>query len=131
MPIKRPILLYSLLAFLFAITLLYQLRYVPDLIHREQTHIPFFSVDPGTNSVALVTRESASLGIHKGDRVLTINGEPFTGTGQLGHAYAAAQPGVPVVVTIVPKMPRLKTGATSQCRSLGPGGLSRMRRSTW
>jgi len=102
-PIKRPIFLYSLLAVLFAITLLYQLRYVPDLIHREQTHIPFFSVDPGSNSVALVTRESASLGIHKGDRLFAVNGEPFTGTGQLGHAYAAAQPGVPLVVTIVPK----------------------------
>jgi len=102
-PIKRPIFLYSLLTILFAITLLYQLRYVPDLIHQEQLHIPFFSVDSGTNNVALVTRESAGLGIHKGDQLLAISGEPFTGTGLLGHAFAAAQPGVPLLVTIVPK----------------------------
>jgi phosphoserine phosphatase RsbU/P len=102
-PIKRPTFLYSLLAVLFAITLLYQLRYVPDLIRHEQIHVPFFSLDPGSNSMTLVTPESSGLGIQKGDRLLSINGEPFTGTGQLGRAFAAAQPGVPLAVTIVPK----------------------------
>jgi phosphoserine phosphatase RsbU/P len=102
-PIKRPTFLYSLLAFLFAITLLYQIRYVPDLIHREQIHIPFFSVDVGSNSLTLVTPEAAGLGIHKGDHLLAVNGVPFTGTGLLGQAFEAAQPGVPLVITVAPK----------------------------
>ena len=44
MPTKRPVFLYSVLAFIFAITLVYQARYLPDIIHRESTDAPFFFV---------------------------------------------------------------------------------------
>ncbi len=53
MPIKRPIFLYSLLATLFAITLLYQVRYLPDLFRRETLNFPFFFVDPGSEPYQL------------------------------------------------------------------------------
>jgi sigma-B regulation protein RsbU (phosphoserine phosphatase) len=102
-PIKRPIFLYSVLAILFAIALLYQIRYLPDFVRREARQIPFFFVEPGTNRVTNATPETAGFGIHNGDQVLAVNGASYTGTGLLGHAFLEARVGVPVVVTTAPK----------------------------
>jgi phosphoserine phosphatase RsbU/P len=102
-PIKRPIFLYSVLACLFAITVLYQIRYIPDLIHRETLHSPFFFVDAGSNTINFSTAETIGLGIHNGDELLAINGAPFTGTGLLGQAFRSAQVGTSIVATIAPK----------------------------
>ena len=102
-PTKRPIFLYSLLAILFAITLLYQIRYLPDFVHREARHIPFFFVESGTNRVSYATPETAGFGIHNGDQVLAVNGASYTATGLLGHAFLEARVGVPLVVAIAPK----------------------------
>jgi phosphoserine phosphatase RsbU/P len=102
-PAKRPILLYSLLAALFAITLLYQMAYIPDLIHRETLHFPFFFVDSGSDAINSTTPEAASFGIHSGDHLLAVNGMPFTGTGLLGQSFRNARVGVPLALTILPK----------------------------
>ncbi len=102
MPVKRPIFLYSLLAGLFAITLLYQARYLPDFVHGEARSFPFFFVDSGSNRISLVTRETTGLGIHNGDQLLAVNGVPYTGTAVPGRAFATAQAGTPLLVTIVP-----------------------------
>ncbi len=103
MPAKRPILLYSLLATLFAITLIYQMAYIPDLIHRETVQLPFFFVDPGSDSINFTTPEAASFGIRNGDHLLALNGVPFTGTGLLGQAFRNVRAGVPLALTIAPK----------------------------
>ena len=42
MPTKRPTLLYSLLAALFAISLFFQVPYLHDLFRRETLQFPFF-----------------------------------------------------------------------------------------
>jgi phosphoserine phosphatase RsbU/P len=102
-PTKRPTLLYSLLATLFAITLLYQVRYLPDLVRRETVHFPFFFVDAGSDTINFTTPEAASFGIRNGDHLLAVNGAPFTGTGVLGQAFENARPGVPLVLTVVAK----------------------------
>jgi sigma-B regulation protein RsbU (phosphoserine phosphatase) len=102
-PTKRPAFLYSLLAGLFVISLLYQIRYLPDLFHRETLHFPFFFVDAGSDTINFVTPEAASFGIRNGDHLLAVNGTPLTGTGVLGQAFAKARAGVPLVLTIVPK----------------------------
>jgi hypothetical protein len=102
-PIKRPILLYSLLAGLFVISLLYQIRYLPDLFHRETLHFPFFFVDAGSDTINFTTPEAAGFGIRNGDHLLAVNGTPFTGTGVLGQAFAKARVGVPLLLTVVPK----------------------------
>ncbi len=103
MPTKRPTLLYSLLAGLFAISLLYQVPYLHDLFRRETLQFPFFFVDPGSNTINFTTPEAASLGIRNGDHLVTVNGTPFTGTGVLGQAFNKAKAGVPLVLTIVAK----------------------------
>jgi len=102
-PIKRPILLYSLLAGLFVISLLYQIRYLPDLFHRETLHFPFFFVDAGSDTINFTTPEAAGFGIRNGDHLLAVNGTPFTGTVVLGQAFAKARVGVPLLLTVVPK----------------------------
>jgi sigma-B regulation protein RsbU (phosphoserine phosphatase) len=102
-PTRRPVFLYSLLAALFAIALLYQVRYLPDLVRSQGIQSPFFFVSTGSNRVAYSTPEDAAYGIHTGDRLLAVNGVPFTGSGVLGHAQAMRRPGVPMAVTIAPK----------------------------
>ena len=103
MPTKRPIFLYSLLATLFAVTLLYQVFYFPDFVRREAKHVPSFFVEPGSNRIAFASAEAPAHGIHDGDGLLAVNGVPYTGTGILGRAFRSLQVGVPLVVTVVPK----------------------------
>jgi phosphoserine phosphatase RsbU/P len=102
-PTKRPVFLYSLLATLFVITLLYQAGYLPSFFRDEVTHCPFFFAESGSNRITFATAESVGYGIHDGDQLLAVNGVPYTGTGVLGHAFRSATVGVPLVVTIVPK----------------------------
>ena len=103
MPTKRPTLLYGLLAALFAIVLLYHIRYFPDLFRREALHYSFFFVTPGTDTIDFSTPEAASLGIHNGDHLVAVNGLPFTGTSVLGKAFSEVQVGRPMTATIIPK----------------------------
>jgi len=102
-PTQRPFFLYSLLVALFAITLLYQVRYLPDVVRNERIQSPFFFVDSGSNRIALATPEARAYGIYTGDRLLAVNGVPFTGGGVLGRARAVRKLGVPMEVTIAPK----------------------------
>jgi phosphoserine phosphatase RsbU/P len=102
-PTKRPILLYNLLAALFAISLLYQVRYLHDLFRHETVQFPFFFVDSGSDTINFTTPEAASLGIRNGDHLLAVNRIPLTGTGVLGQAFDKAKAGVPLVLTIVAK----------------------------
>jgi phosphoserine phosphatase RsbU/P len=112
-PTRRPVFLYTLLTALFAITLLYQVRYLPDIVRSQRIDSPFFFVATGSNRIALATPETASYGIHTGDRLLAVNGVPFTGSGVLGRARAMRRPGVPMEVTIAPK-----NGADSDQRTI-------------
>ena len=103
MPTKRPVFLYSLLAALFVITLLYQAGYLPDFVRGEVLHCPTFFAESGSNRISFATAEAAGYGIHDGDHLLSVNDVPYTGTGVLGQAFRSATVGVPLRVTIVPK----------------------------
>ena len=51
MPTRRPVFLYSLLAALFAITLLYQVRYLPDVVRSQRiTRLSSLSMRGATGS---------------------------------------------------------------------------------
>ena len=102
MSTKRPIFLYILLAALFAITLVYQVRYVPDFLSRERANVPFFAMRPGTNKVYMASRNTVTSGVRNGDALLAINGVPYRGSAQLGRAFNEAQPGSALTVTIAP-----------------------------
>jgi phosphoserine phosphatase RsbU/P len=102
-PTKRPTLLYSLLAGLFAISLLYQVRYLPDLFRRETLSFPFFFVDSGSDTINFTTPEAGRFGIRNGDHLVAVNGTAFTGTGLLGQSFNGAKVGTSLAVTIVAK----------------------------
>ncbi|MGB9123294.1 MAG: SpoIIE family protein phosphatase [Candidatus Angelobacter sp.] len=101
MPIKRPIFRYSVLAFLFIATILYEVRYTRDIILGESTDIASVIPETGSNRVRFAAPEAARAGIHVGDLLVAVNGVPYTGTGVLGGAFAHARPGIPIVLTIV------------------------------
>ena len=90
MPVKRPIFRYCVLAFLFAITVAYEVPYLHDVL-RDQAqgrHVPFFSIEAATDRVDIVTRDAAQAGIHKGDEVLSIDGQPYKGLNDWAHPFA-------------------------------------------
>jgi sigma-B regulation protein RsbU (phosphoserine phosphatase) len=102
MPTKRPVFLYTLLAILFAVNLLYRGFYLPGFVHLEKLSFPFFFAESGSNRIDLATPKVVEFGVHNEDQLIAVNGTPYTGTGVLGRAFAKAEAGTPLVVTIVP-----------------------------
>jgi sigma-B regulation protein RsbU (phosphoserine phosphatase) len=76
------------LAFLFAITLAYEIPYLHDILRDETRKVPFFTMEGATDRVDIVTNEAAQAGIHKGDEVLSIDGRPYKGVGDWAHPFA-------------------------------------------
>jgi phosphoserine phosphatase RsbU/P len=102
-PTKRPIFLYSLLAVLFAVNLLYRVFYLPDFIHREALNFPFFFVESGSDAIDLATPKIVAYGIRNDDHLVAVNGVEYTGTGVLGRAFSKVEARDPLVLTIVPR----------------------------
>jgi sigma-B regulation protein RsbU (phosphoserine phosphatase) len=100
MPVKRPIFRYCVLAILFVITVLYEVRYVSDIIRTQALHVPLVAPEAGTNKIDLLSPDAAQTGLKAGERILAVNGVPYTGTGQLGDANAHATPGTPIALTV-------------------------------
>ena len=105
MPARRPILLYCLLAIVFAITLAFQVGYLPQFVHRDATNVPFFFTEAGSNRVQLTSSDAVQLGVRQGDQVVAVNGVPYTGTSILSSAFSKARAGTPLRITIIPKDP--------------------------
>jgi phosphoserine phosphatase RsbU/P len=97
-PTNRPILRYSVLSILFVIAVLYQIRYLHDILRDEKRQQGMVVLAPGSNRVEFVAQTPE---VHRGDLVVAVNGVRYAGTAQLGEAYAHAIPGVPLVLTIV------------------------------
>jgi len=97
---KRPIFLYVVLGALFAITVLYQIRYVPDFVRREGINFPFFFVESGGNHIYLAGREAQASGLHNGDELLSLDGIPFTGTAQVARTFNELKPGNQIKLAI-------------------------------
>ncbi len=105
MPTTRPTFRYALLAFLFVITVVYQVRYIHDILRDEAIEIPLLLPGSANNKIVFTTPAAARAGIHPGDLLVAVNGVPYTGTEQLGDALAHATPGVPIPVTIISSDP--------------------------
>jgi hypothetical protein len=99
-PVKRLIFRYSVLALLFAITLIYEVRYVHDVLRDEQVDVPLFLVDIASNRISFTVPEAKHLGIQTGEEVIAIDGVPYTGSAVMGKARAEARPGVPILLTL-------------------------------
>jgi sigma-B regulation protein RsbU (phosphoserine phosphatase) len=102
-PTKRPVFLYCLLAIVLVVTVVYQIRYLPEFVQRNETEAPSFFVAFGSNHLRYVSPEAAALGLHSDDALLAVNGEPYTGTSVLSRAFTTTRVGVPLQITILPR----------------------------
>jgi sigma-B regulation protein RsbU (phosphoserine phosphatase) len=99
-PTKRPIFRYCVLAFLFVITLAYEVPYLHDILRDQNRSVPFFNIEEATDRVGIVTREAANAGIRKDDEVLSINGQPYRGASDLARPFALTPGGGRITVVV-------------------------------
>jgi sigma-B regulation protein RsbU (phosphoserine phosphatase) len=98
-PTKRPIFRYCVLAFLFAITLAYEIPYLHDVLW-DKTKVPLFTMQLATDRVAYADKDAAAAGIHKGDEILAIDGRPYHGLGDWAQPMAETAAGHDISVTM-------------------------------
>jgi len=99
-PVKRPIFRYCVLAFLFAITLAYEVPYLHDILRDETRSVPFFTIETATDRVDTVTNEAARAGIHRGDEVVSIDGRPYRGVADWARPFADTSIGSTIAVVL-------------------------------
>ena len=86
-PIKRPILRYCFLIFLFAITVAYEIPYLHDILRDQNRSVAFFNIEEATDRVGIVSADAAKAGIRKGEEVLSIDGQQYRGTGDWARPF--------------------------------------------
>src|SRR3984885_16275134 len=95
-----PVWQYAVLAILFAGSVLYQLRFSQDIWRAEKVSVPLIAPDTGSASLETVSPQAEKLGLHKGDSILEINGNKYTGTAILAEPLAKARIGDRIKVTV-------------------------------
>src|SRR5579872_6821160 len=84
---------YVCLLILFAGAMLFELRYARDIWHGERVDVPFVVPASASASLEIVRPEAEKLGVHAGDIIEAINGQAYKGSALLSEAYAKAEPG--------------------------------------
>ena len=100
MPTKLPIFRYCVLAFLFAITVAYEVPYLHDILQDQNRSVPFFNIEEATDRVGIVTAEAAKTGIRKGDEVLSIDGQSYRGASDWARPFAHTPDGGHITVVV-------------------------------
>lgn len=94
--------LYALLIALFAIAVLYQARFTQrrfQFLFQDTEAVAFPINTPQLNTtIVYVGPEAAEAGVQKGDRLLSVNGQPFTGLKVLYDAVARSKIGDPITI---------------------------------
>jgi phosphoserine phosphatase RsbU/P len=97
---KRPIIRYLLLAVLFATAVAYEVPYLRDILRDEKRDVPFFMMDSASDRVGFVTSDALKTGLRKGDEILSVNGRPYSGEGDLGRAFRGTPVGESVALVL-------------------------------
>ncbi|HYG82996.1 MAG TPA: PDZ domain-containing protein, partial [Pyrinomonadaceae bacterium] len=96
---------YVPLAILFALAATYQARFSADAVRQltSPTEVAQFPLNTKTasNVVFFVGARAKEAGVHAGDRLLSVNNRPYTGSKVLGAAVANARPGDTLIVTVM------------------------------
>jgi hypothetical protein len=74
-PSQRPIFRYSVFAFLFAITVVYEFLYLRDILRGERITVPFFATEIASNKI-IASAQASAAGVHDGDRLIAVEQEP-------------------------------------------------------
>jgi phosphoserine phosphatase RsbU/P len=101
---KKQYLYYSFLVALFVIATTYQARYsygqIKYLLGQSQGMQLPVATERFSPTIIFVTAEAEQSGAHKGDRLLAVGGQPYTGRHLLLDAYYGSKPGDPIAVRI-------------------------------
>jgi hypothetical protein len=99
-PIKRPIIRYCVLVFLFAITFADEIPYLHDILRDEKGTIPFFVVEQARDRVNFADEEATRAGVSIDNEILAINGQPYRGMGDWARAFANSPVGENLTVVL-------------------------------
>ncbi len=88
------------LLILFAGAMLFELRYARDIWHGERVDVPFVVPASASASLEIVRPEAEKLGVHAGDIIEAINGQAYKGSALLSEAYAKAEPGDTITLSL-------------------------------
>ena len=101
--LSPPLFQYVCLAILFSGAMLFQIRYGVDIWHGDKVDFPFVAPATGSSSLEIVRPRAEALGLRTGDTLLAVNGQKYTGTAQLAEAYARANAGDQIELTVKSK----------------------------
>ena len=100
MPTRRPIVRYIVLAVLFLITAVYEAFYLRNIVQDERRTVPLVIVKAASNQIAFVSQSAAQAGLERNDRILSVNGVPYQGTGLLFDGFHHLPAGTPIMVKV-------------------------------
>ncbi len=98
--------LYALLALVFLVAAAYQGRFIQRRIEylarpSEQVQFPL-DTRFASNEITVVASAAEQAGIRKGDRLLDVEGQPYTGNARLADILFDKRPGDTITVTVEP-----------------------------
>ncbi|MGA9774285.1 MAG: PDZ domain-containing protein [Blastocatellia bacterium] len=95
-------LLYAILIALFAISAIYQARFTErrlQYLFQTGGMVDFpINTQESNSIITYVGPEAAQAGVQKGDRLLSVNGQPFTGLRVLYDAFGGSRIGDPLTI---------------------------------
>src|SRR5579862_7710800 len=91
---------YALLGFVFVITAVYQGLVTWDTTHRPGFAVPYFTLETASARVDVVKSDAEAAGLQRGDVLLALNGQPYSGTVELARDIAQAVPGHTLALTV-------------------------------
>lgn len=96
--------LYISLIALFIIAAIYQTKHtvegINELFYANEQVEPQFGIKPVSNVITDVRPEAKEAGLSEGDLLLTVNGQPYTGTASLIVPLTKARPGDTLTVRV-------------------------------
>jgi len=97
---RQPALQYLAVGIILVVSMLFQTRYAADIWQSEKLDVPFISVATASATLDIVMPSAEKLGLRRGDTLLAVNGQTYTGSAVLAEAYEQARPGQNIAVTV-------------------------------
>src|ERR1051326_1245416 len=123
---RRP--LYVLLAIVFVLAMAYQIAFSIEAIesrrHFSEMVLHPFDMALASDRIAWTAKALADLGVHSGDRLLSIEGEPYQGAAQVSRILAAKRPGGTIAIRVLRQGHGEPEDFAAPLRALGSGRIT-------
>lgn len=98
--ITPPRLQYACVLLIFCASMLFQIRYAEDIWRGEKFSVAFVVPETASAKLAFANHAAADLGLHAGDVLLAVDGNPYRGSSDILAPLAQAKPGKQIAVTV-------------------------------